>query len=210
MAALGLQDDVVVAARHSSKRALHTLNVLHSLHNLLARRHLVLAGRGVLLRAAREDGAHDLCAVVLLRGAHLQAVRPVDAEAGAVLRGPVERRGGLQSAVDRLLVGPDALDARGRRARLREVEGTGPAGREKWASGTDRKGLAEEVVPPPLPGACLLLDERTQVVHVGGAHVWGHEEVAVLAPVRQARIEQRLQEVLVLLLEERSLFARDI
>eukprot|EP00415_Alexandrium_ostenfeldii_P001064 UN1064 len=68
-------------------RGLHILCCLHDL--LVVPHHLMMPG-GISGSAQREDCANVLLAINVLRGPHLEAAKPVDAVARAVLRAPVE------------------------------------------------------------------------------------------------------------------------
>mmetsp|Transcript_2678 Transcript_2678/g.8975 ORF Transcript_2678/g.8975 Transcript_2678/m.8975 type:complete len:433 (-) Transcript_2678:1909-3207(-) len=167
----------------------------------------------------RKGDAQDLLAFELLSGAQLQAAASVDAEPHAVLGGLVKdwrRRvvlaGGererirVRPVVLRPNIGPTRHPLKHLPAR--DLEGRGPIGREQRAGVAHNEPLAAEVLLPPLPHRRLLLNELAQLLHVTESSVRRHELVAIAAPVRQARVEDRTEQGAVQLAKGRRLGLR--
>mmetsp|Transcript_23067 Transcript_23067/g.69101 ORF Transcript_23067/g.69101 Transcript_23067/m.69101 type:complete len:370 (+) Transcript_23067:102-1211(+) len=199
-ARLSLQHDVRAAVQGPLRRRgaalrqwLHVLRDLGDLRLLVHVRHVLPRGDG-------EDCAELLAAPVLLRRAHLEAPRLVDAEPHAVLRRLVEhrRRGPGDLLVPlgpRLEVGAGPQVPALLRAVRRSLVSTldlerGRPGRREEGPGVahDEPG-AEEMLLPSLPEELLLLDQAAQGLHVGGVGDRRDEAVALAAAVRQARAE---------------------
>mmetsp|Transcript_54458 Transcript_54458/g.153358 ORF Transcript_54458/g.153358 Transcript_54458/m.153358 type:complete len:342 (+) Transcript_54458:209-1234(+) len=192
------------------------LDVLCDLHNLLVHdRTRPGASRGSLNPGmVGEDHPDDLLPAVRLGAPHLQVADAKDAETRPVLRPLVEqRRRGAQRALQPGRFGahrPTPLRGRGpaqwhppQRPPGPDPDGGGPRGREQGAGVASCEAPAQEMFHPSLLHLPLPPHEVAQRGDVLAAGVRRDEQVALLAPVGQARVEEEPEEVPVLVLKHR-------
>mmetsp|Transcript_69319 Transcript_69319/g.195475 ORF Transcript_69319/g.195475 Transcript_69319/m.195475 type:complete len:485 (-) Transcript_69319:173-1627(-) len=197
VAGVGFEDDVVMEAL--CRRPLHVLGRLQDL--------LAFHGAGPRLRRgggrqgpAREEAAYDLLAAAVLRGPHLEAAHLVGPEPHAVLGAPVERghrgpQGALEPGRLGAVVGAGVQPAAPGPPSPRDAGCGGPRRRGQVARAAGVEVAAGEEVPlPAVADGALLPDQAPQLLRVGLAGVRGHEEAALLAPVRELRVEDLPEE----------------
>mmetsp|Transcript_33170 Transcript_33170/g.51445 ORF Transcript_33170/g.51445 Transcript_33170/m.51445 type:complete len:486 (-) Transcript_33170:1253-2710(-) len=160
---------------------------------------------GFRRRTRGEDCTDGLLAMHLLRGAHLKAAEPVDAEPRAVLGTLVEDGCGLlQSLLEHLRLSPE-VDGREAATPLahsrlaRDLNGGPPGGREQGAGSRHLECVAVEVLHPLLLHGFLLPHKGPQALNVRAAGVRWDKTVPLLAPIGQAWVEDALEQALVLL-----------
>mmetsp|Transcript_32324 Transcript_32324/g.93100 ORF Transcript_32324/g.93100 Transcript_32324/m.93100 type:complete len:200 (-) Transcript_32324:929-1528(-) len=165
---------------------------------------LDLGARGGGRRRLREDHGDGLLAISLLNCPHLDGTGPVDTEPGSILGDLVEYEPGGPEGLARGLVVWPSLQGTLELCRViavRDFKARGPRGWEERARVSCRECCAEEVLAALLQDGVLGADQAAELLDVAGRGVGGREELALLLPVREGRVEDAPEQFPVFLLE---------